>query len=409
MSVVVVGASAAGLSVAETLRRQGFDGRITLVGDEPALPYDRPPLSKEMLAGTAEARDLELRRDHDEATLAEWRVGQRAVALDTDGRTVTLDGGEQIAFDGLVIATGATPRQLPGTEGIAGVYTLRTLDDCLGLRAELEHSPRVVVVGAGFIGSEVAATCRGRGLDVTVLEALPVPLERSLGARMGMVCADLHRAHGVDVRLSTGVRDVLADDQGRVAQVRLTDGSAIDADVVVVGIGVGPETGWLAGSGVAVGNGVVCDETCATTVPGIVAAGDVCFWPNRRFGVEMRLEHWTNAAEQADAAAARLLADLAGTGADPSSAVEPFMPVPYFWSDQYDRKFQFVGIAGPDDTVEVVHGTTDEFQFVALYGRGERLVGALALNRPRLLMQYRRLLADGARFTDALELAQNTA
>jgi NADPH-dependent 2,4-dienoyl-CoA reductase/sulfur reductase-like enzyme len=393
--IVVVGAALGGLRTIESLRQLGYDGTIVAIGAEPHRPYDRPPLSKQVLAGEWEPEETALRKDADyDALDVEWRLGVRADSLDPVAKTVTLDDGDAIPYDGLVIATGASPRRLPGAEDLDGVYELRTLDDCLALRAQLERNPTVVVVGAGFIGAEVAATCRGRGLDVVVLEALPVPLERALGAQMGNVCAALHRDRGVDLRLATGVTGFIKGDDGRVAGLQLTDGSEIAADVVVVGIGVEPATSWLGGSGLEVRNGVVCDETLAASAPGVVAVGDVARWPNPLFGVEMRLEHWTNAAEQGLAAAQRL---LGGT--------EAFAPVPYFWSDQYDRKFQFVGTSGPDDTVAVVHGSTDDFQFVALYGRDDRLVGALALNRPRQLMPYRRLISERASFADALAFA----
>jgi NADPH-dependent 2,4-dienoyl-CoA reductase/sulfur reductase-like enzyme len=367
------------------------------------LPYDRPPLSKQVLAGEWDPERTLLRElaAFDELR-ADWRLGTRAVALDADARTVVLDDGERLPYDGLVIATGAAPRRLPGTDDLGGVYVLRTLDDCLALRSELDREPKVVVVGAGFIGAEVAATCRGRDLDVTVLEALPVPLERALGARMGQVCAAVHRDHGVDLRLGAGVAGFNADAQGHVVGVRLDDESVVDADVVVVGIGVAPVTEWLADSGVVVDNGVVCDETCATSAPRVVAAGDVARWPNVLFGQEMRLEHWTNAVEQSDAAARRLLADLRR-----EPIPEPFAPVPYFWSDQYDCKIQFVGVSAADDDVAVVHCTTDERQFIALYGRAGRLVGAMSFNRPRLLMQYRRLIGERTPFADALALAHS--
>jgi len=393
--IVVVGAALGGLRTIESLRQLGYDGTIVAIGAEPHRPYDRPPLSKQVLAGEWDPQATALRNDEDyDALDVEWRLGVRSESLDPVAKTVTLDDGDAVPYDGLVIATGATPRRLPGAEDLDGVYELRTLDDCVALRTQLERNPTVVVVGAGFIGAEVAATCRGRGLDVVVLEALPVPLERALGAQMGNVCAALHRDRGVDLRLATGVTGFITGDGRRVAGLRLTDGSEIAADVVVVGIGVEPATSWLDGSGLEVRNGVVCDETLAASAPGVVAVGDVARWPNPLFGVEMRLEHWTNAAEQGLAAAQRL---LGGT--------EAFAPVPYFWSDQYDRKFQFVGVSGPDDTVEVVHGSTDDFQFVALYGRDDRLVGALALNRPRQLMPYRRLISERASFADALAFA----
>ena len=387
--IAVVGASLAGLRAVETLRAAGYDGTLTLIGAETELPYDRPPLSKEVLAGKWDVEKIVLRDDDrwDELEL-DLRLGQRASALDLATREVVLDD-QRVPFDGLIIATGATPRALPGAPQLEGVHVLRTLQDSLAIRARLDEGARVVVVGAGFIGSEVAATARLRGHDVTVLEALPVPLERALGAEMGTRCAQLHVEHGVDLRLGAGVAGFEGD--GRVERVRLSDGSAIDADLVVVGIGVVPNTGWLEGSGLEVRDGVVCDERCMAA-PGIYAAGDVARWVNPLFDEEMRVEHWTNATEQGDAAARNL---LAGDGNG-----EPFAPVPYFWSDQYETKIQFVGRTG--DTVKVVHGSIDDPKFVAIYRRGDRLVGALGFGMPRVLMGYRRLLAQRASWDDAL-------
>jgi NADPH-dependent 2,4-dienoyl-CoA reductase/sulfur reductase-like enzyme len=391
-TIAVVGASLAGLRAVETLRHEGFDGRLVLVGAEPVLPYDRPPLSKQVLAGEWDVERTVLRPADDYAPLAlDLRLGRAATALDLGAREVLLDDGERIAFDGLVISTGSVPRRLPGTPELAGIHVLRTLDDCLAIRAELDARPRVVVVGAGFIGAEVAATCRGRGLQVTLLEALPVPLARALGAEMGSACAQLHHDHGVDLRVGVSVAGFTGT--GRVERVVLSDGTGVEADLVVVGVGVAPACGWLAGSGLDLADGVVCDATCSTAVPGVVAAGDVARWHNPLFGVDMRVEHWTNAAEQAAAAAAALLA---------GGRAEPFAPVPYFWSDQYDVKIQYVGVGGPGDEVRVVHGSVAERRFVALYGRGGRLVGALALGRPRLLMAYRRLIAARASWDEAL-------
>lgn len=392
--IVIVGASLAGVRAAEELRRRGFDGRVVVVGAETHLPYDRPPLSKELLAGEWEPGQTSLRRQGFEDLGVDWRLGRRAVALDPDGRTVTLDDGERISYRGCVIATGAAPRELPGTAELAGIHTLRTIDDCLAIRSELEHQPRVVVVGAGFIGAEVAATCRRRHLDVTVLEALPTPMVRGLGPVVGEVLAGLHRDHGVDLRTGVGVAGF--DGTDRVERVRLDDGSSVDADVVVVGVGVVPVTDWLADSGLTLDNGVVCDETLVAA-PGVVAAGDVCRWPNPLFdGEVMRLEHWTNATEQGVAAAQRLLA----TDGD----AQPFAPVPFVWSDQYDVKIQVVGHVRGDDRIEVVDGSLEERRFVAAVGRGDRLVGAVGFGRPRVLMQYRRLVAERASFVDALSL-----
>ena len=302
---------------------------------------------------------------------------------------------------------------MPGAEGIGGVYTLRTLDDCLALKAEFETGPKVAVIGAGFIGAEVAATARGLGLDVTVIEMLATPLARVLGDAMGQVMADLHRDNGVDLRLGVGVEEVVAGESGRVASVELSDGTSIAADVVVVGIGVIPNTEWLEGSGLEIDNGVVCDETLLAA-PGITAAGDVARWPNRRFGETMRVEHWDNAIEQGIAAARRLLAggwegqeaDSGEAGGGKSGGAVPFTPVPWFWSDQYDRKIQLAGRSSPDGKVEIVTGSLEERRFAAIYERDGKLVGVLGMNRPRHVMQYRQLIVNGASWEEALEFGQ---
>ncbi len=390
--IVVVGASLAGLRAVEELRRLGFDGTCTLVGAEPHLPYDRPPLSKGFLAGTVDVDGIALRRtDYADLDL-DLRLGVRAVGLDVAGPTVHLADGSTVAADACIVATGATPRTLANPDGLTGVHTVRTLDDALALRADLAGSPRVVVVGAGFIGAETAATCRGLGLAVTMLEAAPSPMARGIGTRLGDTLGALHRDHGVDLRLGVGVAGL--EGQGRVERVRLDDGSAVDADVVVVGIGVVPATDWLEGSGLTLDNGIVCDATLAAA-PGVVAAGDLARWPNPAFGgTVMRLEHWTNATEMGVAAAARVLAD--------DAAAAPFSTVPFVWSDQYDVKVQVAGHVQGDDDIEIVDGSLEERRFVALFGRAGRLTGAVAFSRPRLLMQYRRLIAEGTSFADAL-------
>jgi 3-phenylpropionate/trans-cinnamate dioxygenase ferredoxin reductase component len=396
-SIVIVGASLAGLRCAEALRREGFSGRLALVGAEERIPYDRPPLSKEVLRGARDEQSLALAKPEALSALAlDLRLGCAASSLDLATRAVLLENGEALRFDGLVIATGASPRRLPGTPPLAGIHVLRTLDDCLGLRDELALGPRVVVVGAGFIGAEVAASCRQRGLEVTLLETLPVPLGTALPAAVGETLAAIHRDAGVTLRC--GVRVAGFTGGTRVEGVRLASDERIPADVVVVGIGVVPETRWLEGSGIALGDGVLCDETLAAGPPGVVAAGDVARWPNPLFGESMRIEHWTNAVEQAGAAAERLLAGPA--------AGKPFAPVPFVWSDQYDRKIQMAGRVSPQDEMRVLHGTLAERRFVALFGRAGRLVGALAMNRPRQLVAFRKQIREARRFEDAIAEAE---
>ena len=371
------------MRAAETLRRGGFDGPLTIVGDEVHQPYDRPPLSKQVLAGTRSPEHATL--DVEPGLDAEWRLGVRATALDLDRRVVVLGDGDSLPFDGVVLATGAEPRRIPGwPDELEGVHVLRSLDDCLGLRAALDAGPRrVVVVGAGFIGCEVAATARSRGLDVTVVEPLPAPCIRGLGEEMGGFVADLHREHGVDLRLGAVVEGV--DGDGRIERVHLADGSTIEAEVVVVGIGVSPATAWLEGSGLRLDDGVVCDSTCAAA-PGVVAAGDVARWDHPRHG-SIRVEHWDNAVEQGVHAGQTLLAHLGGgTG-------EPFAPVPWFWSDQYDRKLQLAGRPSADSSVEVVEGSIEERKFLATYSSGGEVVAALGVNMPAKLMRWRAQLA----------------
>ena len=390
-SVVVVGASLAGLRAVQALRRAGFAGRVVAIGEETEPPYDRPPLSKEVLAGKWDAERARLLRPEDEALEVEWRLGRRAEGLDLAARRVVLAGGEGVPFDGLVIATGAVAKRLPGPP-LAGLFVLRTLGDCLALRAALDASPRVVVIGAGFIGLEVAATCRGRGLSVTVVESLAAPLERGLGARLGSLVGEIHRDHGVDLRLGARLARIVGAE--RVEAVELADGTRIPADVVVVGIGAAPATAWLEGSGLELSDGVVCDASCrATRAPFVVAAGDVARWPHPLFGASMRIEHWTNATEQADHAVASLLAGEGGG--------EPFAPVPFVWSDQYDRKIQIAGrLEGADET-RIVDGSLEERRFVALFGSRGRVVGVVGFNRPRLVMKARGLIRDRASFAEA--------
>ncbi len=398
--VVVVGSSLAGLRACETLRTEGFGGAITLIGAETHLPYDRPPLSKKLLAGEWEPDRITLRKPDDlEALGLDRRFGMPATGLDLAARSVLLADGTDVPFDAVVLATGAAPRRLPDQGAVASVHELRTLDDALRLRAELLHGDRrVVVIGAGFIGLEVAATARGLGNTVTVLEGAPAPLIRGLGPELGAAVASVHGPDGIDVRCAVAVADLEHDG------VRLADGEVVPADVIVVGIGVAPATGWLEGSSLELRDGVVCDATLAAGPPGVFAAGDLARWTNELFAEEQRVEHWTNAAEQGAAAARNLLAAAAGA---PGQA---YAPVPFFWSDQGRHRVQFLGRAADpavaaDDVAEIVVGDPAEHRFLALYGRRGRLRGALGLNVPKLLMRYRPLLASGASWDDAQALA----
>lgn len=398
--IVVVGVSLAGWRAVEALRSDGYDGAISLVGEELHLPYDRPPLSKEVLAGTwpPEKAVLADKRRSSELRIHEV-LGRRAVSLDVEGRGVELADGTVERGDAVIITTGASPRQLPGTETLThddGLFTLRTLDDSLALRVALTavDAARVVVIGAGFIGAEVASTSVGLGCHVTVLEMLDIPLRTVVGPMIGAHCASLHGAHGVDLRVGVTVEGVRRGDAGGLV-VALGGGEKLAADVVVVGIGVTPATGWLEDSGLSIANGVLCDDRLFAA-DGIVAAGDVARWRWRHPGgdEEIRIEHWQVAAE-AGAAAARSV--LAGRADAPS-----FVPVPYFWSDQFGTRIQVLGNPGGEDEVEIVHGSLEEGKFVAIYGRAGRLRAVLGMGMPRQLMKLRPLVAAGSSWDEAL-------
>ncbi|MGE7438054.1 NAD(P)/FAD-dependent oxidoreductase [Kitasatospora sp. NPDC001175] len=378
--ILVVGASAAGLTAADALRREGFTGRLTLVGEEPHLPYDRPPLSKQLLAGEWQPREATLRPETELQRLRlELRLGCRAAGLDPLARTVTLTGGERLGYDGLVIATGLRPRRLPFGHDLAGVHVLRTLGDALALRDQLLPGNRAVVIGAGFLGSEIAATARGLGLDVDLVDLEATPLAGQVGPQMGELVADLHRRQGVRLHLRRRVAE-LTGEQGLVTTVVLDDGTRLPAEVVVVAIGSVPATDWLADSGIPLGDGVLCDPTCQAA-PGVYAAGDVANWPHPAAGGRVRLEQRTNATQQAIAAARNLLAGPDGA--------TPYAPIPFGWTDQYDTKIQIHGWAPPDARVEVVDGDPRAGRFVARYLREGRVVGVLGWNSPRALLRYR--------------------
>lgn len=387
--VVVVGASLAGLSTVRELRAQGFDGAVTLLGDEQRLPYDRPPLSKEFLSG-AVADDALALVDADELDDLDvaFHLGDPAVELAPSTCAVQLASGRRVVADRVVVATGARAVQFPGCAGLRGVHTLRRLDDACALRAALVPGARLVVIGAGFIGSEVAAVSRRLGLEVTVVEALPVPLAAVLGQRMGQVCAGLHEANGVRLLRNSRVVGMRGLD-GRVQAVELGDGGVLPADVVLVGIGAAPVTDWLAGSGVVVRDGVCCDEAGRTSIPGVVAVGDVCRRTTRWASTPLRVEHWTHALEQPRDAVAALLGG-------PEVAVDAARRAPYFWSEQYGRRLQFAGHVEPGDEVVVVEGDPDQYSFVALYRRDGRDVAVLGMDAPRLFTRLRHTLAARA-------------
>jgi NADPH-dependent 2,4-dienoyl-CoA reductase/sulfur reductase-like enzyme len=379
-TVAVVGASLAGLSAARALRNQSYDGRIVVIGDEVHAPYDRPPLSKDFLAGKASLDDIALGAPDDEELALEWRLGTTAIGLDHLSRSVLLRDGSEVRADGVVLATGARARRLPGTEGLDGVHVLRCLDDALALRDDLAAAGRLVVIGAGFIGAEVASTARTLGLEVTVVETQPVPLAGPLGGEMGSVCAELHADHGT--RLLTGVGVAGLVGTGRVEAVELTDGTRLPADVVVVGIGAAPNIEWLAHSGVALGNGVLTDARGATNIPGVVAVGDCASAWSATAERHVRVEHWTHALEQP----ATVVATLLGT-AEPGPT-----PVPYFWSDQYGSRIQFAGSRREGDVARVVEGNVADRSFLVLYERDGAPVAVLGMNQPRLFTRWRRQL-----------------
>ncbi len=400
--LVVVGGSLAGLRAVEAARKTGFAGAITLVGAEEHLPYDRPPLSKAFLelGPGGELADPPYYRT--EAALrdeldVELLLGTPATGLDT-GRRVVRVGEREVPYDALVIATGANARTLPGTRELDGVFSLRTLDDALAIREALDTGARTVVIGAGFIGSEIASSAAKRGVDVTVVEAQETPLVRATGTRMGGALSALHERHGTTLRTGVGVRSIEGGPGGRVERVVLEDGSEIPADLVVVGVGIAPSVDWLEGSGIELDNGVVCDETLWTGVEGVYAAGDVATWPNPTLdGIRQRMENWTAAAEMGAAAARNAL--------DPEHA-KPYGTVPFMWSDWYDVRIQFVGDSGADE-VRLVDGDPEGGgRWVALYRKGDRLIGALTVQGQTEIMKYRRQIMQGGSWEDALAFAE---
>ncbi|MFI1031646.1 NAD(P)/FAD-dependent oxidoreductase [Streptomyces sp. NPDC020951] len=381
--VLVVGASASGLTTVETLRRKGYEGRITVLGDEPHPPYDRPPLSKQVLSGAWEPERAALRtQDLLSALDAEFVLGDPAVALDPATRSVRTRSGRELPADAVVIATGVRARRLPGSQDLAGVHVLRTLDDALALRTELLAGARLVVVGEGVLGSEIAATARTLGLDVTLAGPLSAPMALQVGPLVSGALAELHTERGVRLRLGNAVVG-LTDRDGRVTGVRLAGDEVLPADAVVVAIGATPATEWLADSGLELDNGVVCDSRCRAG-EGIYAVGDVARWHHESLGRLVRLENRTNATEQAMAVAGQILGDD-----------RPYTPVPYFWTDQYDAKLQVHGFLPTDAEVDVVEGDLTARRFVARYRVDGRVTGVLGWNMPKQARLRRQEIVDG--------------
>jgi 3-phenylpropionate/trans-cinnamate dioxygenase ferredoxin reductase subunit len=397
-SIVISGASLAGASAADALRRQGYDGELTLIGAEREPPYERPPLSKAVLAGKEDEDRVFLRpADWYEEQQIDLRLGIRAVGLDAAGHALLLDDNARLPYDRLLIATGSIPRTLavPGAD-LPGVHTLRSLDDARALSADITAGGPVVVIGAGFIGAEVASVCRARRLAVTVIEPLAVPMARALGAEVGGLFADLHHAHGVDLRLGAGVTAIRG--AGRVEEVVTSSGARIPAASVIIGVGVRPADGWLASSGLTRADGAVVDEYCATNLPGVYAAGDVARWPYRPPGgaeTLVRLEHYDNAIRQAENAARNLLGEQVA-----------YTPVPYFWTEQFDWMAQYIGYAERWDQL-VYRGEPASGAGAIFYLDAGRLRSVLSINRIRDLGALRKLVGAGAQL-DPMRLADES-
>ena len=384
--IVIVGGGLAAARTAEQLRRADYTGPIMIVSDEVHLPYDRPPLSKEVLRKEVDDVALKPREWYDENDIT-LRLGSAATRLDTHEQTVTLDDGAVLGYDELVIATGLVPRRIPAFPDLEGIRVLRSFDESMALREHASAARRAVVIGAGFIGCEVAASMRGLGVDVVLIEPQPQPLAAVLGEQIGELVARLHRDEGVDVRLGVGVAEVRGE--GHVDTVVLTDGTEVPADLVVVGIGSRPATQWLDGSGIEVDNGVICDEAGRTSAPNVWALGDVASWRDP-MGHQARVEHWSNVGEQARVVVPAML------GRDtPSNVV-----VPYFWSDQYDVKIQCLGEPHATDIVHLVED--DGRKFLAYYERDGVLVGVVGGGLPGKVMKVRAKIAAGTPISEML-------
>ena len=382
-TIVVVGANLCGGTAVYTLRQEGFDGRIVLVGMEPELPYERPPLSKEYLRGEQSLDSLFLQPSSwYESNRVELRLGTRATAIDGKSRAVELTDGKRIEYDAVLLATGGAPRKFPG-EPVERVLYLRTIEDAARIRSWLEPGRHLVVVGAGFIGAEVAASARTLGLDVTCLEILDVPLEHALGREMGRLYAEIHRDHGVELRTGEGVESIEQTDGGVL--VRTTRGAAIEGDAVVVGVGIEPNIELGESAGAKIEDGIVVDEHCRTTVDGVFAAGDVANHWHPVFGRHIRVEHFDNAIKHGAVAARNMM-----------GKVEAYDDPHWFWSDQYDQNLQYAGHAASWDEI-VVRGSPEDRNFVAFYLDHGVVLAALGLNRGKDVRRAMKLIRSSAK------------
>ena len=397
MRLVVVGASLAGLRAAQAARAKGFDGELTVIGAEVHAPYTRPPLSKELLGGAQEAADVDLRSDRLDV---DWRLGVSATALDRDAKRVRLADGAHVPYDRVIVATGSRARLWPAGEvavhDLAGVHTLRGLDDALALRAELAQARRLTIVGAGFIGCEVAATARKLGVEVTLIDIAPTPM-LPLGPELGARCAEMHRGQGVDLRLGTGVDEIDASG-GQVTAVNV-GGERIETDVLLIALGSALNDEWLHDSGLALDGGLICDETLTSTSdPDVLGAGDIVSWPQPLLhGERARVEHWTVAAEHGRLAGANALLDPAERA--------PHAVAPYFWSDQYDVKIQAVGFPARAAAMRIAESTAAGDRFVAVGERDGRPVGVIGFNAAARVAWYRRQLTPEATVAELAERA----
>jgi NADPH-dependent 2,4-dienoyl-CoA reductase/sulfur reductase-like enzyme len=392
--VVIVGAGLAAVRTAEGLRTAGYGGAITIVGEEQHLPYDRPPLSKQLLRSEVSDVSLQPREFYDGQDIT-VRLGSSATAVDTAAKAVRLADGAVLGYEELVIATGLVPRRIPEFPDLDGIRVLRSFDQSLALRRDAAAARRAVVIGAGFIGCEVAASMRGLGLDVVLVEPQAAPLASVLGERIGDLVARLHRSQGVVVRTGVGVAEIRCSRSGqtggggRVDTVALTDGDECRADLVVVGIGSHPATGWLSSSGIVVDNGVLCDASGRTSAAHVWALGDVASWQDPA-GHHRRVEHWSNVGEQARVMVPAML------GQD----VAPKVVVPYFWSDQYDIKIQCLGAPAATDTVHLAED--DGRRFLAFYEHDGTVTGVVGAGMPAKVMKNRAKIAAGAPISEVV-------